>query len=440
MTIGTGITTIGKRSGAPGPLVMPYAERSAALPASDHSAVVPGATLGFSAPSDLNLKRPPGNVTSVVEVGCGQGDALEKARTAECRANVLQGRGHSPSRTFRGPKERLSQRVLAGIAVALALAAGAAAVTQPSALEVKAGERLVVVAPHPDDETLGAGGLIQRVLERRGAVRVVFVTAGDGYVEAVVHETGRPRPRPAEYVAYGERRLREARRALHELGGDTIRTEHLLGFPDGGLHPLLTAHYWRRAHPERSATTGVSQPPYLEAEHQDVRYDGDDLRTALVRCFRDVRPTIIAFPDPLDRHLDHHASGIFTLLAVTDLTAGPQRSRVAMPRLLAYLVHWPDWPADWDVKNPPLDTRPAPLDLPGTLPARGLSQTMLTLTDGEVAAKGAALAKYASQQEELGSLLAAFVRHTEPFTVFTTAELRRIGRMIERLPGDTMKR
>ena len=61
-----------------------------------------------------------------------------------------------------------------------------------------AGERLLVIAPHPDDETLGAGGLIQRVLERGGTVRVVLVTAGDGYVEAVVHETGLPRPRPSQ--------------------------------------------------------------------------------------------------------------------------------------------------------------------------------------------------------------------------------------------------
>lgn len=70
------------------------------------------------------------------------------------------------------------------------------------------GERLLVVAPHPDDETLAAGGLIQRVLMRGGAVRVVLVTAGDGYIEAVSHETGRPRPRPAEYLgAYAKRAL-----------------------------------------------------------------------------------------------------------------------------------------------------------------------------------------------------------------------------------------
>jgi len=41
--------------------------------------------------------------------------------------------------------------------------------------------RLVVISPHPDDETLGVGGLIQRVIGLKGAVKVVFMTSGAGY-------------------------------------------------------------------------------------------------------------------------------------------------------------------------------------------------------------------------------------------------------------------
>jgi LmbE family N-acetylglucosaminyl deacetylase len=312
-------------------------------------------------------------------------------------------------------------RTVQVVAVALLLATPQTGAAQPSILDVNAGERLVVVAPHPDDETLGAGGLIQRVLARGGTVRVVLITAGDGYVEAVVHETGRLRPRPAEYVAYGERRLREARRALRELGGDAIRAEHLLGFPDGGIEPLLTAHR-QRTHPERSSTTGASAPPYPEAEHPDVRYDGDDLRTTLARCFSDVQPTMIAFPDPLDRHPDHRATGSFALLAVNDLTRGQGKSQAAMPRLLAYLIHWPDWPPGWDASSPSTLAADASLSLPPNLPSRGLERVVLTLMDNEVAAKRRALAQYATQQQVMPSLLAAFVRRTEPFTTFTGAE------------------
>lgn len=45
--------------------------------------------------------------------------------------------------------------------------------------------RLLVFTPHPDDETLGAGGLIQRVQRLGGQVQVVLMTNGDGYADGV---------------------------------------------------------------------------------------------------------------------------------------------------------------------------------------------------------------------------------------------------------------
>ncbi len=57
----------------------------------------------------------------------------------------------------------------------------AAAACGPTRLDVPRATRLVVVAPHPDDETLAAGGLIQRVLHEGGTVRVVVLTPGDGF-------------------------------------------------------------------------------------------------------------------------------------------------------------------------------------------------------------------------------------------------------------------
>ena len=38
------------------------------------------------------------------------------------------------------------------------------------------GMRLLVVAPHPDDEALMAGGLMQKVLASGGEVKIVFLT------------------------------------------------------------------------------------------------------------------------------------------------------------------------------------------------------------------------------------------------------------------------
>ncbi len=40
-------------------------------------------------------------------------------------------------------------------------------------------ETLLVVAPHPDDEVLGCGGLIQKIKNEGGKVYVLFMTVGD---------------------------------------------------------------------------------------------------------------------------------------------------------------------------------------------------------------------------------------------------------------------
>lgn len=40
-------------------------------------------------------------------------------------------------------------------------------------------ERLLVIAPHPDDEIIGCGGLISRVKKDGGKVYVLFLTVGD---------------------------------------------------------------------------------------------------------------------------------------------------------------------------------------------------------------------------------------------------------------------
>jgi LmbE family N-acetylglucosaminyl deacetylase len=302
----------------------------------------------------------------------------------------------------------------------------------PGVLEIGKGTRLLVVAPHPDDETLGAGGLLQRTLEHGGKVWVVLVTAGDGYVEAVVHETGQPRPRPSEYVTYGQRRLHEARAALRLLGGKRVHLE-FLGFPDGGLHRLLTTH-WQRSHPERSQTTAASDPPYAEALEPDVPYDGADLRRELVNLLRKVHPTMVVLPDPLDRHPDHRAAGLFTLLAVQDWAAA-----VPLPRLLAYLVHWPDWPPGWNDVTLQPQAMDARLDLPRAFPRQASTRVELLLTVSERAHKHDALAQYASQREVIALLLAAFVRRTEPFSELSKADLDRIPAVIEHhsLPNGT---
>jgi LmbE family N-acetylglucosaminyl deacetylase/SAM-dependent methyltransferase len=85
-------------------------------------------------------------------------------------------------------------------------------------------ETLVVIAAHPDDESLGAGGLIARAA-RYGA-RVVVIVATDG-------EASHPRSPTHAPDALARRRREEVRRAVAALAPSVDL--RFLGLPDGGL-------------------------------------------------------------------------------------------------------------------------------------------------------------------------------------------------------------
>lgn len=93
------------------------------------------------------------------------------------------------------------------------------------------GRMLVVVAPHPDDESLGAGGLIAAAAAAGHEVKVVFLTDGEG------SHVGSPTYPPEELARL---RRAEAKAALGELGVDGSTAE-FIGLPDGGLAHLPPA-------------------------------------------------------------------------------------------------------------------------------------------------------------------------------------------------------
>lgn len=84
--------------------------------------------------------------------------------------------------------------------------------------------RLVVLAAHPDDETLGAGGLIAAAA--RGGARIDVVVATDG-------EASHPRSPTHSREQLAGMRRREVYAALSVLAPDAEVT--LLGLPDGEL-------------------------------------------------------------------------------------------------------------------------------------------------------------------------------------------------------------
>jgi LmbE family N-acetylglucosaminyl deacetylase len=98
-----------------------------------------------------------------------------------------------------------------------------------------AGRHLVVVAPHPDDESLGMGGLIAAAQEIGAGVTVVFLTDGEA------SHVGSPTYPPSRLAAV---RRAEAATALAALGVPAI-SAHFMGLGDARLAHL--AAYERAA-------------------------------------------------------------------------------------------------------------------------------------------------------------------------------------------------
>jgi LmbE family N-acetylglucosaminyl deacetylase len=274
-------------------------------------------------------------------------------------------------------------------------------------LEVPPRLRLMVVAPHPDDEILGAAGLMQRVEEQHGRVSVAYLTSGDGYVDGVELETHSLKPRPQDFVDYGERRLHEALRALQEISVSQKRL-FAFGFPDGGLLDLLTTS-WSSVTPFVSPYTRDDRPPYASSVARDAAYSGVALERELVRLVVRLSPDWIVVTGPWDIHPDHCAAFHFVVRALRRLASS--NPEFVSPQVLAYTVHRPDWPggAEGAELQPP----------PGVSPA-GANWRFLELSAAELDGKGRALDEYASQMDIMAVLFRAFVRSDEVFAVYPT--------------------
>jgi len=239
----------------------------------------------------------------------------------------------------------------------------------------------IVFAPHPDDETLGCGGIIAKKRQAGANVTVVFMTDGSGS-----HGSFMP---PQELATIRRQEAFAACRALDVPGDNLV----FLDFPDGSLR--------------RHETAAVKQ---------------------IGRLLRECRPKEVYFPFSADGPADHLA----TYHAVRRAIAAGEEPVIRNAYPVWFWRHWP-----W-TRQPMRVDKDALSLLAGTLKAMcgirllGTFSHIVDISD-QLEQKRSALAAHRSQMERFwgktewpiledvsgGDFLACFL---QPYEVFQRRE------------------
>lgn len=240
-------------------------------------------------------------------------------------------------------------------------------------------DKVLIIAPHPDDETIGCAGVIRYCVENNISVKVVVLT--DGYLSASPEE-----------------RHDESVNAMNTLGlppDDII----FLGYADGTLPKLLTKN-WKYNNPyDINGTTTNRNYPY--SYQQNASYSGESLYYNLMEIINKYQPTVVFYPDSEDEQIDHWASNAFIEYVLAKINYKGSK--------YTYIVHdAPDWP------SPRTYAPEASLTPPVELTDINYKWVAFPLDEYQERLKEAALDNYTSQISP-DSYIKSFIRQNELF-------------------------
>lgn len=230
------------------------------------------------------------------------------------------------------------------------------------ALPISSEDRILVIAPHPDDESIGTGGLLQRARQAGAKVRVIFCTSGDNNPWPQRAIERRLFISTSARLRWAARRREEARAALRFLLGSD-EPALFLNLPDQGVTRLLL-------------------------------HGGEQTIATLCAEFAALRPTIVVLPSENDAHPDHSALHVLARFALTDTLAGFDGASPRC-RVLTYVVHRRGNSAPWP-------------------------SFLLRLTEAEVRDKRHAILCHETQMALSKRRFTAYARSEEPYDSLTT--------------------
>lgn len=220
-------------------------------------------------------------------------------------------------------------------------------------------DRLVILAPHPDDEVLGFAGLADAFLRQGKPVETVIVTDGDGYCDAcTLWNTGSidgptcdartlSNFETPEMDSFAEARRLESRKAARTLGQPAPA---FLGFPDTSIGAAW-ANRRSGKHRERLHRSDFSMCENCDSCGEgygggpETALDSNSLSDALRgRLAGTDERTLIATTHWLDGHADHAALAQFVMEIADSL---PGRRHVVFAVIHAHTAADTAFPDCW---------------------------------------------------------------------------------------------
>ncbi len=152
-------------------------------------------------------------------------------------------------------------------------------------------QKLLVIAPHPDDEVVGCGGLIKRIKDEGGKVYVLFLTVGD------------TKDFSKKGISFGKEREKEIESVARFLKFNDYR----IAFKGNNYHLKLDI---------------LGQKALMDVIERDCPV-----------AIEIVKPTIVAFPSPFSYNQDHR---IAAAAAHASLRSAPKDDKHFVPLVLSY--------------------------------------------------------------------------------------------------------
>jgi len=271
-------------------------------------------------------------------------------------------------------------------------------------------DRVLILSPHPDDESIACAGVIQEALKAGAKVRVVYLTNGEHNEFAfIVYEKRIPLIK-GEFVHLGQVRQQEAIKAAGLLG---LKKKQLvfLGYPDFGTFAIFS-DYWQTKRAFSSFLTHISSVPYKDLTTYGAPYIGENILNDIERVLLYYRPTKIFVSHPADSNVDHKAFYLFLRVALADL-----KKEIPVPAVYPYLVHSAGWPLPRNY-HPEFNLEP-----PSQFLNKEIDWRKLSLSPEELEKKHQAILCHKSQTNSSAFYLLSFARKEELFGDYPQVEL-----------------